>query len=183
MRSFIAALALAAFAGVTQQALATDLTVTMPASQQEAIQAVMDGQAAYKDCVNPLKCTSAKLARDKAVSKATKGGKIDGWFGTIKAMNTTHQGDAYLEIAAPLEGMTLATWNNEYSDRKARTLIKAGSSLYDRLSEMKVGQWVIFSGQISGEQSVSEAGSVASPTFTVQFSDVRAVTTADAATN
>lgn len=183
MRSFIGALALAAFGGLIQQAMATEMTVAMPSSQQQAIQAVVDGQAAYKGCVNALKCTSVKLTRDKAVSKATGRGKIVGWFGTIKAMNTTHEGDAYVEIAAPLEGLTLATWNNKFSDMNARTLIKAGSPLFERLADMEVGNWVIFSGQIKGEQSLTEAGSIASPTFTVRFSDIRAVSAADATTN
>lgn len=183
MKIFIVALMFIVGFGGVAEAEDTVVTVTMPDAQKQTMQAVIDSQAAYKDCANALKCSSAKKVRDKAISAATNRGKIVGWYGQIATLDTTHEGDAILTLSGPSESISFSTWNNAFSDMSDKTLIKSGSPLYETLAEMKVGQWVIFSGQIKGEQSLTEAGGMAEPVFTVRFSDVRAVGLADGETN
>lgn len=159
---------------------ADDFNIVMPKDQIVALQAVLDGRNAYATCGNPLKCSALRKTRDKAVSKATDKGRLVEWYGVIKTLSTTGDGDAFLTIAAIGQDVTFGTWNNSLSDINTGSLIASGSPLYEALSEMSEGEAVAFSGQIKGEKSVTEAGAMNAPDFLVKFKEVRRVTAADA---
>jgi hypothetical protein len=177
MRLMILAAALAG--SVTVASAADAQTVYAPGDQVAAMRAVDEAREAYKTCPNQLKCSSIRIARDKAVSAATDRGRLINWVGVLDTLATTGDGDAYIAITVPEREVTLSTWNNSISDMTDKTLIKHGSPLYETLAEMEVGDVVIFSGQIKSEKSLTEAGSIAAPDFAVRFSAIRLATIDD----
>ncbi len=180
MRHLMIATAAVVLAATAARAEEKTVTVNMPKAQIETLQAIEDGRVAYGSCPNELKCSTVKKERNRQVVKATSRGKIAGWFGQIAGLETTGNGEAIVIIAVPDRKVTFGTWNNGFSDVSDRTLIKSGSNLYEKLSDMSEGQWVKFSGRLVRERSLTEAGSMDEPAFIVRFSDISAVTEKDA---
>lgn len=180
MRVLVLLVAISMLAGCGEDDSGQDAVLQMPEKQVALLQAVVDGQEAYKTCPNELKCTAVRKARDEAVAEAMGDGEIDGWIGTLERMSTTGSGSAYISVAIPGYPVTLSTWNNGLSDLADRTMIPFASPLYEVVAELEEGDVVIVSGQLLAESSLTEAGSMEEPEFTTRFSAIRRVTMADA---
>lgn len=180
MRILILLTAILLMTGCSEADSEREAILQMPERQVALLQAVVDGQDAYKTCPNELKCTAVRVARDKALADAKGDGGIDGWIGQLKNMSTTGSGAAYISVTVPGYDVTLATWNNALSDLADNTLIPFGSPLYEAVAELEEGTLVIFSGQLLAEKSLTEAGSMERPEFVTRFTSIRPVTAADA---
>jgi hypothetical protein len=101
-----------------------------------------------------------------------------GWVGKISQLSSNGDGKGVLSIeVAP--NVHVSTWNNALSDIGSQTLIDPSSSLFKNLANMKRGDVVRFSGRFASsdvdcvrEQSVTLAGSMTDPSFTMRFTSV-----------
>ncbi|MBO3274139.1 hypothetical protein [Pseudomonas schmalbachii] len=130
----------------------------------------------YQQAPNELKKSTVVRKRNDAF-QAVKSDprKLKGWIGTIEKLGTTGDGDAYLVIKSPMDGMTFGTWNNSLSDFQGKTLIKNGSPLYEALSELQEGDVVKFSGALAGSKNLTEEGKMTEPDFLFRFKAVEKV--------
>jgi hypothetical protein len=101
-----------------------------------------------------------------------------GWVGKISELTSNGDGKGVVSIElAP--NVHFSTWNNALSDIGDNTLIDPNSSLFKSLSTMKKGDVVRFSGRFSSsktdcvrEKSLTLAGSMTDPAFTMRFTSV-----------
>ena len=152
------------------------VAVTIPDTERDFMQLLLDGAADYKAAPNELKKSSIKKTRDKKIDALLDGsGTFSNWYAVLSEMGTTSEGDAYITVSLPDQLLTLKTWNNGLSDISDKTLIKNGSPLYEVVSNLEEGQYVAVSGNILQEGSVTEAGSMQDPEFIVRFNDIKPV--------
>lgn len=151
-------------------------TVTVSDFQKGFIETVQDYSAQYEAAPNDLKKSTVARKRLEAFEKL-KGDprKISGWYGTIEKLGTTGDGDAYMTIKLLVDNITFSTWNNSISDASSKSLIKNGTPLYDKISEMAEGNVVMFSGAIGKPKNMTERGKMTDPDFLFKFSDVEKV--------
>lgn len=126
----------------------------------------------YDRMDNDLKRSVVRKRRDRAALAVTSGGGFSDWTGTIDELTTNGDGDAVVTIQLDGCPCKLKTWNNSLSDIGSDTLIKNGSSLFNRILNMSTGQRVRVSGTILSESSLTERGSVEDPEWIVKFHDI-----------
>ncbi|MGC6386679.1 hypothetical protein ACMV8I_03315 [Ewingella sp. S1.OA.A_B6] len=107
--------------------------------------------------------------------------KATNWIGTISKLDTNTDGNGILVIKLS-PNLTLATWNNTFSDMQDDTLIDKGSELYNALLNMSVGQKVMFSGAFFPssqdtvkEKSITINGSLSEPEFLFRFNSIKSI--------
>jgi hypothetical protein len=132
--------------------------------------------AAYKSAANEIQASAIFRDANDATYAAMQrsNGIARNWVGTIDRLSTSHGGQsAYVAIRS---------YDSTYYRSGA---IPSGSSLYQQLGDLKIGQNVYFSGQFSGwdgsnvEGSFTENGSLSKPTFDVEFSSIGIMPIAD----
>ena len=151
-----------------------------PAEQQALVEAVESMKTAYGDAPNELKKSALRKERANKIRAALQGKReFKGWVGTLKSMNTTGDGKAYIdvEVAPDIE---VKTMNNGFSDMEHHTLIDHGNSLYQAIASLGVGDQVQVSGTFIPadsdfimESSITEAGSMRAPEFIARFTGVK----------
>jgi hypothetical protein len=102
---------------------------------------------------------------------AKNGAHFVGWAGKISSLTTSHGGkDVFISIDSP--GNATYRINEDAPN---------GSTIYEQLASMKVGQKVKFSGTLipsdnsdRWERSITEFGSLTNPEFNVAFDDIEA---------
>ncbi|SFW53845.1 hypothetical protein SAMN03159376_02059 [Pseudomonas sp. NFACC09-4] len=151
-------------------------TVTVSDFQKGFIETVQNYSAQYEEAPNDLKKSTVARKRLEALAKL-KGDprKIVGWYGTIEKLGTNGDGDAFITIKLLVDNITFSTWNNSISDANSKTMIKNGTPLYDKISEMAEGNVVMFSGAIGKPKNLTERGKMTDPDFLFKFSDVEKV--------
>jgi hypothetical protein len=152
-------------------------TVTVSDFQKGFIETVQSYSAQYEAAPNELKKSTVSRKRLEALAEL-KGDpqKISGWYGTIEKLGTTGEGDAFIAIRLLVDNITASTWNNNFSDAGSKTLIKNGSPLYEKISDMAEGNVVMFSGAFLGKvKNVSEKGRMTDPDFLFKFSKIEKV--------
>jgi len=94
-------------------------------------------------------------------------------------METNSQGKGIISVQLEGTEIRVETLNNAISDLTFNTLIEHGSPLYKTISELNLGDKVMFSGTfLSGEDdyiaegSLTEFGAMTSPDFIFRFSDI-----------
>jgi hypothetical protein len=120
---------------------------------------------------NQLKKSALRDERKAAIKAALPSLKVRDWAGEIRSMQTDSQGDAYLGIR--LEG------SNSIVLKVQR--VKKGTEVYKKLSELKNGDKILFSGTfLRGdldylkETSWTERGAMTQPDFTFELEDASA---------
>lgn len=153
--------------------------VAIPAEQQQFHNAVLPFIAQYQVAPNELKKSALRSERKSALANTLKALEFNEWIGTIKTMETTSEGNAHLVIRLEGTPVRIQNWNNELSDIGSKTLIPKNSELFKAVAELAVGNRVKVSGTfLTGdkdhieEHSLTEAGSMTEPEFTVKFSKV-----------
>lgn len=151
-------------------------TVTVSDFQKGFIETVQDYSAQYEQAPNDLKKSTVARKRLEALAKLQGDPrKIVGWYGTIEKLGTNGDGDAFITVKLLVDNITFSTWNNSISDAGSKTLIKNGTPLYDKISEMTEGNVVMFSGAIGKPKNLTERGKMTDPDFLFKFSDVEKV--------
>lgn len=174
MRQFILAAAMM-FSGAAYPQMLSDF---MPPAQVRFIKAAQEYEEKYKAAENELQKSSLWKQRTKALSAAAKplGNEKKGkWVGIIDEMGTTGKGNAYITVKIT-QSISLATWNNEFSDSGVGSLIKVNSPDFEALAILKKGSVIKFSPAIDvNGQSMTEHGKMVSPNFITKFKNIEAI--------
>jgi hypothetical protein len=144
--------------------------------QRGFMQIVANYAEKYKAAENELQ--KSKLVNERMSEfKKLKGNPkaITDWYGVIKKMGTNSDGNAYVTLSISPDLITFSTWNNGFSDMSDKTLIQQSSKIYNKLSEMKAGNVVKFSGQLKHPKNITEAGKMTDPDFIFKFTDISKV--------
>jgi hypothetical protein len=149
---------------------------TAPESQKFIISVIDEYAEKYNEADNELKKSRIFKDRSKKISSRFENGRIKGalfekWIGIITDMGTNGDGDAYVTIKIN-DKLSIKTWNNSFSDLGDRTLIKHGSKIYDSLENLKKGDRVIFSAEISKFGNLTEEGKMKSPEIIAKFTRI-----------
>lgn len=175
MRQFVLAVAMM-LSSTAQSQMLSDF---MPPAQVRFIKAAQEYEEKYKAAENELQKSSLWKQRTKAILAATKplGNEKKGkWVGIIDEMGTTGKGNAYIKVMIT-ESMSLATWNNEFSDGGIGSLIKMDSPDFDVLATLKKGSVIKFSPAIDvNGQAMTEHGKMVSPKFITKFKQIEVIT-------
>lgn len=174
---------------VTAQAKAGQ-TSSAPVAQQSEIEALPEKQRAFLALIedfknrfgaatNELQESALEDDRVDAIAKLLGSGlTVEKWSGEIASLETNTEGKAAITVKLS-NGVTLLTWNNMLGDMAYPTMINKGTPVYKSLMNMKVGDKVAVSGSfiVTGERKVLEgsltiAGTMKSPDFLFQFTDV-----------
>jgi hypothetical protein len=128
----------------------------------------------YKIAPNDLIKSELRRLRKNTITKILTDKRIENWKGTIGSIGETSEGNIYLTISFANYDITLNTFNNELPEAISnfKTLIKPGTSIYDKVKEFSAGDEVYFSGNFFPnnsdfifEQSLTEKGSMMQPEF------------------
>ena len=154
-------------------------SVPLPSDQARFIEAVTKARSQFIAAANELAAGGLRNSRQQAVCNALHGNYVSGWIAKVADQSTNGDGKGVvtLELAPNLQ---VSTWNNAVSDFSDKTLIDPESQLFKSLAAMKRGDTVRFSGDFFPskvdcvrEMSVTLAGSMRSPVFTMRFSSIR----------
>ncbi|EKS35982.1 MULTISPECIES: hypothetical protein [Afipia] len=154
-------------------------SVPLPSDQARFIEAVTKARSQFIAAANELAAGGLRNSRQQAVCNALQGNYVSGWIAKVADQSTNGDGKGVvtLELAPNLQ---VSTWNNAVSDFSDKTLIDPESQLFKSLAAMKRGDTVRFSGDFFPskvdcvrEMSVTLAGSMRSPVFTMRFSSIR----------
>lgn len=152
--------------------IAQSKTIALSDFQRGFMEVVQEYSLKYQKAENELQQSALVSERMKRF-ESLKGnpGKIRDWYGVLEGMGTNSDGKAYVAVRL-MNGLTVSTWNNGFSDLKDKTLLPQSSSVYKSLSGMKVGNVVRFSGKLKRPKNVTEKGKMVEPDFLFQFTDI-----------
>lgn len=152
-----------------------------PGETQLAFLAAVDAaRAASKSATNDLAKGGVRRTRRDTLCGLIGGDRIKSWSGRIYDLSTNGDGLGVLSINIGGD-VYFKTWNNDLSDIGYDTLIDPSLAIFAKLSTLKKGDQVRFSGRLFrgrgpdcfNETSVTMSGSMSSPEFTMRFSEVR----------
>jgi hypothetical protein len=174
----VGALLVGMIAGGGKSAAPPAPSVPMPSDQAGFTSAVSAARTAYKSAANELAAGGVRNNRQQAICRVVRDQSASGWIGKISQLSSNGDGKGVLQIEiAP--NIHVSTWNNAVSDVGSNTLIDPNSSLFKSLAAMKQGDVVRFSGRFSSsnvdcvrEKSLTLAGSMTDPVFTMRFTSV-----------
>ena len=154
-------------------------TTDLPASETAFVTAVQRGQDV--GTANDIRLVEAKQARNAALCKAVPSRVAHDWVGTLTKVDTVLGGDSGVVEVKVADGVTIGTWNNGLSDLGDHTLLAPGSPLYRKLARLDPGDSVRFSGRFLPdsdeclrESSLTDTGSMQTPSFIFRFSALSA---------
>lgn len=160
-------------AAALQQAL-----LKPPAEQARFIQAIERARAAYKAGETDLQRGAARPMRAREICTALPSSDLKQWVGQIHLLTTNGSGDGVLVVEIS-KGVRLLTMTDSFSDSMYGTMIRAGSSLYQKLLEMKEGDFVRFDAKLFPatddcykEISLTMQGSIEEPEFVTSFTRI-----------
>lgn len=153
----------------------------LPADQLAVRDAIISARQQFTEAKNDLVRGGLRPKRGMALCDALPDRVAKDWVGTVYDLTTN--GDGWGVFSVEMEGdIWISTWNNSMSDRDYRTLIDPDSALFTALSDLSIGQTVIFSGKFFEdnlstdclrEKSLTILGAMSEPEFVFSFSDVR----------
>jgi hypothetical protein len=150
------------------------LAIEMPSAESAYIAAVEKARKDYGAAPNELKKSNIKRDMIKDIHAAVPHGAARGWTGRLTALRTNGDGKAIVAVEiAP--GMTVQTWNNDFSDMEDRTLIENRSPLYNAIADLTAGQRVAFDAQLIRITDLTEKGAVEAPEMLARFSRIKAI--------
>lgn len=152
----------------------------MPPKEQGLISIVSQYAAKADSAPNDMAMAGFRHDRAVAVCDLLGGLLISNWTGTIEDIDSTGSGDGVLAVTISPQ-ITLSTSNNNFSNALDQTAIPPGTPLFNKVSAMKVGDKVEFSGQFLQsdqdciqEGSITTEGSMDDPNYSFRFTSVEA---------
>ncbi len=153
---------------------------TLPEDESELISTVNSFKARYSGAANEFQKSTLRRERANAIAAILPSRSVKNWIGQVSLMQTTGDGRGVLYVRLPASThIQVGTMNNSFSDIGEHTLIPQGSTLYDQVAKLAVGNEVVFSGTFAsrdmdyvGETSVTEEGSMTEPDFIFTFTNV-----------
>lgn len=167
--------------GGSRTAVPAKPSAPLPSDQARFIAAVTQARTQFSSAPNELAAGGMRNVRQQTICSALQGQNASGWIGKVAYLSTNGDGKGVITIElAPV--LQVSTWNNALSDYSDKTLIDPDTQFFKSLALMKRGDTVRFSGgffpsnlDCVGEQSVTMAGSMKSPVFTMRFSSIRKI--------
>lgn len=112
------------------------------------------------------------------VSEYAVGPRVSNWIGKISEINSNSDGKGVLYVSIS-DHIKVETYNNSVSDAPYKTLLDPSSPLFAKVSQMKIGDYVVFSGYFFVDQetcinetSLSLDGKLNDPEFLFKFEQV-----------
>jgi hypothetical protein len=165
----------------TPPAPSPQATPSPPTDETALIHAVENARSKYNAGQTDFQRGATRPERRMAICNARTAMRAKDWLGTVATLSTNGDGMGVLGVRIG-KSITVTTWNNALSDFSDHTLITAGSAVYGKLSSLKVGDTVKFSGYFVQsdtdcirESSMTLGGSMTDPEFIFQFSVVEKV--------
>lgn len=160
------------------------VVVPLTEDQRKFAQAIAQAKAAFAAAPNDLAAGGVRAARRSAVCEVLPSSlRVQDWGGRIATLSSNSDGMGVFGVT--FLGVGLATWNNSLSDMDGSTMIDPTSPLFQKLSTMKVGTTVKFSGSFfrsavdcAREKSLTLRGSMTDPDYLFRFTSVDEVTDA-----
>lgn len=154
-------------------------SVPLPSDQVRFMAAIKQARSQFTSAPNELAAGGFRNIRQQAICSALNGQSASGWIGKVAYLSTNGDGKGVITLEIE-QGLQVSTWNNALSDYSDKTLIDPDTQFFKSLAAMKRGDTVRFSGAFFpsnvdcvAEQSVTLAGSMKSPVFTMRFSSIR----------
>ncbi len=175
----LGAIVVGAFVGGGRSAIPPAPSVPPPSDQARFMAAVTRARSQFAAAPNELAAGGIRKARQQAICSVLQGRDAAGWIAKISYLSTNGEGRGVITLELE-PGLQVSTWNNALSDYSDKTLIDPDTQLFKSLAGMKKGDAVRFSGEFFPstldcvrERSVTLAGSMKSPVFTMRFSSIR----------
>jgi hypothetical protein len=150
----------------------------LPSDQVRFMSAIIEALSQFRSAPNELAAGGIRNTRQQAVCNAVGGQNASGWIGKVSYLSTNGDGRGVITLELG-PGLHVSTWNNAISDYSDKTLIDPDTQLFKSLAAMKKGDIVRFSGSFFPsnvdclrEQSLTLAGSMKSPVFTMRFASI-----------
>lgn len=160
------------------------INLTTPNDEGNFYDIITNAVTQYNQAPNDMAKGAVRHKRKVDICNAFATPKISNWLGQITNLSATGKGNGVLSIS--LNGaFTLSTNNNEISEDMMgmKTVIPVNSTLFNKVSQMKVGDTVYFSGTFNPddndcfqEMSLGTDGAMQNPDFLFDFTDVREAT-------
>ncbi len=163
----------------TRIVASTENVITLPESQKDFTSAIKLYSERFRATANELQQSSLRDERRGAISRALGSSlTVNGWKGTLTRLETNSDGHAIVSVRlAP--AIKVITWNNALSDLVDGTMIQKGTPLYANLSQMTIGDTVVFSGSFLAsdqdgvrETSLTIRGAMTDPEFLFLFNSI-----------
>jgi len=156
-------------------------SASLPAQEENFINIISQAQSDAKNADNDMQKGGVKARRDKAICSLMANKSVKNWVGKVRKISANSDGKGVLEITLA-KGITVKTWNNDFSDMQSRTLLDPNSKLFQTASSLKKGESVTFSGtflpgkdgECIYEGSMSLSGKLRDPEFIFRFSGISA---------
>ena len=153
----------------------------MPTIEKTFIDIIDNAKERYSRGTTDLQKGAARPARAQQICAALHNGQASDWIGTISELTTNGEGYAVVKIEIA-QGISVATYNNSFSDSESHTLIVPDTPLYKTLLGLKPEMKVRFSGSFFNdrsdcvrEKSLTMTGSMTDPEFLFRFTSVESV--------
>ncbi len=150
----------------------------MPATERDFIAAVNRGMAAYRSGETEFQKGASRPARAHEICQVLRSPAVGGWVGKLDEISTNGDGNGVISIEIAPD-VHIKTWNNSLSDVMDRTLVAAGTPLFQSLFALRPHQTVAFSGTFLPSQtdcvqepSLTMSGSMTDPGFIFRFATV-----------
>jgi hypothetical protein len=153
----------------------------IPADQITFQGVIEASRVAYDAAANDLAKGGERPRRGQEICQTFKSRKVKDWVGRVYKLSTNSDGLGVLSVE--LDGdIWVSTWSIALADIGSDTLINPSSSLFGKLSALREGDPVIFSGTFFKDESGTDCfeemsmmmdSSMSQPEFVFAFSDVR----------
>ena len=168
-------------------AIAADRHVDAPTDESALAKMVFDGAAAYVAAPNDM--LKAKTVHDRSVAMCTlfHGGAVKDWYGTVDQIDGDDRGNGILGVLVGTY-FRLHPWNSgilddlEAATSHKRSMIPAGSPLFDIAASLRKGQTIKFDGEFFPdkttclrETSLTRDGSMRAPEFLFRFTRIELI--------
>jgi hypothetical protein len=121
-------------------------TASLPADQQNFIDAVTGAREAYRRAANDMAKGAARVERSERICQALRSFIVQDWIGRVHRLSSNNDGRGVLALKIG-PGIYTKTWNNAVSDFQDGTLLAPGSQVYRTALSMHEGDVVLFSGK------------------------------------
>lgn len=156
------------------------LALNSPSDEEALITVVNQAREKYRAAPNDMAKGGVRVWRKQAICNLLPSLSVTNWKGKIYELSSNSDGNGVVTIKIS-SYIYLETWNNSLSDIGDNTLIDPNSELFQKLSAMKKGDVVRFSGDFIEsdtdcieEHSLTQEGSMLEPEFIFRFSSLSA---------
>jgi hypothetical protein len=157
---------------------AAPASAALPGDQAQFISVIAAARAAYQSAPNEMAAGGVRADRKAKLCATLDKPAIQGWIGAVRKLSSNEDGKGVLEIAIA-DKVSVETFNNSFSDIGYGTLIEPASDVFKSAAALKVGDRVVFSGDLFrsdvdcvNEGSLTLEGSMNEPEFLFRFRSI-----------